>query len=108
MINNPIMIELFLAWEKKNAGKRRGRTKELYGSIRKLMPFLPEDLSTLSADKGTKLVCKLLSTVMKVLCVQDYFSDRTVDASKGTQSFDQVRYCILDTPSVLINTHPHI
>jgi len=95
------MIELFLAWEKKNAGNMRvggalEGTKELYGSVRKLMSCLPEDLSTLSKQKGTKRVTALLSTVMKVLCVQDHFSDRTVDASKGPQSFDQVRYHILE------------
>ena len=106
------MIESFLVWEKKNASKVNNQAlegiEELYGSVREIMPFLPEDLSTLSKHTGTTLVCKLLSTVMKVLCYQDHFSDQTVDASKGTQSFDQVRYHILDTICIDYFSPTHI
>ena len=114
MINNPIMIKLFLAWEDKNANKARCVAlegfEELYANVRSLMPCLPEDFSTWTAQTGgtKRRVTALLSIVMKVYCYQDHFSDRTVDTSKGPQSFDQVRYRILDTICIDYFSPAHI
>ena len=92
------VYEIFLQWEVEG-GRGADRINKLYEDARNLLIThdLPEDISDIITNiySRKQKVCRLVYVLGKVMCVQDYFSFRRAELSKGPASLDRVRCCLL-------------